>query len=77
MLAHFGEVRAEAVMKVARWSKQTRRMEQDMTKLVHIKTKALEDKKYLKVTVIAFHHACGLDVLLSNVLTWLPVHRQS
>lgn len=58
MLAHFGEVRAEAGMKVARWSKQTHRMEQDMTKLVHIKTKALEDKKYLKVTVIGFHHAC-------------------
>ncbi len=52
LLTRFEEVHAEAGAKVARWCKQTRRMENDMTKLVHIKTKALEDKKTLQVCAV-------------------------
>jgi hypothetical protein len=48
LLARFGQVHAEASAKVSKWSKQTRRMESEMTKLVHIKTKALEDRKTLQ-----------------------------
>jgi chromosome segregation ATPase len=39
------QMKEEAEAKVSRWRRQCRRMEKDMTKLVHIKTRALEERK--------------------------------
>ncbi|EKX35853.1 hypothetical protein GUITHDRAFT_118000 [Guillardia theta CCMP2712] len=40
-------IKLEAEAKVAKWSRQTRRMQRDMTKLVRMKTRALEERKEL------------------------------
>jgi len=41
------QMKEEADSKVSKWRRQCRRMEKDMTKLVHIKTRALEERKEL------------------------------
>ena len=41
------QMKEDADGKVSKWKRQCRRMEKDMTKLVHLKTRALEERKEL------------------------------